>query len=271
MCVLNSVSVTLVGMALIAGYLWSGFSGYDALSSLFGKCFNEFYQIGYVTRPDQKRRASLKHMVYFLDSKGAAYVAGLSGTPLDDFVYVKEPRWSQLDHDVAVNDFRIAVTHACQHSETLSLEHWIPQSEFYSRPDRVDYTDANGAKAHRNIRPDGYIIIRVGEHLFRLLLEMDMSSEDNHRICREKITPGIAYIESKGYQQRFWQNSGLWLFVTTSERRLRNMKRQTEAVAAKEPRPCYFTTFDQITPDTILTGAIWQQGCAEQPTALFKT
>src|SRR5260221_2012758 len=42
MCVLNSVSVTLVGMALIAGYLWSGFSGYDALSSLLGKCFNEF-------------------------------------------------------------------------------------------------------------------------------------------------------------------------------------------------------------------------------------
>jgi hypothetical protein len=40
--VLNWLSVTLVGIALIAGYLWSGFSSYDALSSLFRKSFNEF-------------------------------------------------------------------------------------------------------------------------------------------------------------------------------------------------------------------------------------
>ena len=79
------------------------------------------------------------------------------------------------------------------------------------------------------------------------------------------------FIESQVYQQRFGHNSGRWLFVTTSERRLRNMKRQTEAVAGKAARLFYFTTFDQVTPDTILTGAIWQQGGSDQPTALFKT
>ena len=229
------------------------------------------YQHGYVARPDYKRRASLNHMVYWLDTKGAAYVAGLAGAPLEDFVYLKEPRWSQLDHDLAISDVRITFTKACEQNQTLSLEQWIPQSEFYSRPDKVEYIDPNGKKAHRNIRPDGYIIVRKGGHLFRLLLELDMSSEDNHRIGREKVLPGIAYIESKVYAQRFGHNSGRWLFVTTSERRLRNMKRQTEVVAGKAARLFYFTTFEQVTPDALLTGDIWWQGMAESPTALFRT
>src|SRR5689334_14197966 len=62
---------------------------------------------GYVARPDRKQRASIPHMVYWLSERGAAYVAGLAGTPLGEFSYRREPKWMQIAHDLAINDVRI--------------------------------------------------------------------------------------------------------------------------------------------------------------------
>src|SRR5579862_5131090 len=224
------------------------------------------FQQGYLARPSYKKRASLTHMVYWLDTKGASYVAGLSGTTLKEFTYVKEPRWSQLDHDLAVNDLRIAIAKACKHTPTFAVEEWIPQSEFYSHPDKVEYTDAHKKKASRYIRPDAYVITRKDEHLFRFLLELEMATESNVRFAREKVLPGLAYLKSDIYQMRFGHNSGRFLVVTTSERKLRNMKRQTELAAGKDASLFYFTTFANLAPETLFTGSVWFQGGEEQPT-----
>ncbi len=227
------------------------------------------FQQGYLARPSYKKRASLTHMVYWLDTKGAAYVAGLSGATINEFPYVKEPRWSQLDHDIAVNDFRIAVTRACNTTKAFTVEEWIPQSEFYSYADRVEYTDKRGAKASRTIRPDAYIILRKDEHLFRFLLELDMATESNVRFAREKVLPGVAYVKSEVYKQRFGHNSGRFLVVTTSDRKLRNMKRQAELAAGHAASLFYFATFNAIHSETLFTGNVWFQGGKEESTALF--
>ena len=85
-------------------------------------------------------------MVYWLDKRGAAYVAGLSGEHVKAFRYRREPRWSQVTHDLAVNDFRLDVMEACQHQPGFSLEEWMPEGEFLARPDRVMYSTASGQK-----------------------------------------------------------------------------------------------------------------------------
>ncbi len=229
------------------------------------------YAHGYVARPDRRRRASMPCMVYWLERKGAAYVAGLSGGAPEAFAYRKEPKWLQLAHDLAVNDFRITVMQACTRSEKLALEGWVPQGEFWAHPDRVAYTDARGHKHARCVRPDGYFIVREGAHLFRFLLELDRATEDNPRFAREKVLPGLAYLKSAVYAARFGHASGRWLVVTTSARRLRNLQRQAASAAGRDARAFHFTTFDKVAPETVLTAPIWHLPGQAQPVALFKS
>ncbi|MBZ0285217.1 MAG: replication-relaxation family protein [Anaerolineae bacterium] len=227
------------------------------------------YQHGYLSRPDRRKRAMLPYMLYWLGVQGAAYVAGLDGQSVNEFGYRREPKWQQVEHDLTVNDVRIAVVHACRTSKLLALEEWIPQSEFWAHPDGVEYTDSTGKMLKRKVRPDGYCVILLGGKRFRLLWEIDRRTEDNPRFVREKVYPGIAYIRSEAYRQRFGYNAGKILIVTTGERRLNNMKRQAEQAVGKDARLFYFTTLEQLTSQTVLTAPIWQRGGEPNTMPLF--
>ncbi len=100
-------------------------------------------------------------------------------------------------------------------------------------------------------------MLTTGKNRIRYLLEIDRSTEDNPRFYREKILPGLAYLKSKAYEERFGHRSGRWLVVTTGERRLANMLRQAQH--AQTNGLFYFTTFDKINPDTVLQSPIWQR------------
>jgi hypothetical protein len=222
---------------------------------------------GYVKRPNWRKRAAIGQTVYFLDEKGAEYVAGLEGKSLAGFKWRKQPRWSLVGHDLALNDFRIAVEEAVANTPELTLEDdWIASSEFWSHPDAVEYRDLNGRKQKRQVRPDGYfwVSLALGGRVFdyRFLVEVDLRTEDNPRIGREKILPGLAYIQSQAFERRFGKKSGQFLFVTTSERRALSMKRQTERVAEQNARLFYFTWFDQVNPQTVFDH-IWYRGGEE--------
>lgn len=232
---------------------------------------NILFRHGYLMRPDLKQRGSLPCMVNWLSKKGAAYVAGLYGQDIKSFAYRRQPRWSQVTHDLAVNDFRIDVVEASRRNTALHLEQWIPEGEFWAHPDRVHYADIHGRRKSRLVRPDGYFVIRQGKYVSRLLLELDMATEDNPRFAREKVLPGIAYLRSKAYKKRFGYQSGRWLVVTTSEHRMRNLKSQTEVVAGNAARLFYFTVAEQVQPDTVFTKPIWQRGGDHAPCALFPT
>ena len=49
----------------------------------------------------------------------------------------------------------------------------------------------------------------------RYLFEIDRSTEDNPRFMRDKILPGLAYIKTKTYEDRFGHRGGRWLVITT--------------------------------------------------------
>lgn len=224
------------------------------------------YQHRYLARPNEEQRRRLSEMVYWLDKKGADIVASLSGTPLPDFYWRKEPRWFQIEHDLAVNNFRLDLIAACSQDATAKLENWIPESEFWAFPDKVTYS-FQGRSAKRNIRPDGFFMLTANGHRIRCLLEIDRSTEDNPRFYREKLIPGLAYLKSQAYEERFGHRSGRWLVVTTGERRLANML--TQARRAKTDGFFYFTTFAQITPESLLQSPIWHRADREDPTSLL--
>lgn len=226
------------------------------------------FQHGYVARPTRQQRAGLSCMIYWLARRGAEHVAGLSGASLNDLGWRRAPRWGQIAHDLAVNDFRLDVMEGCARQPDTELEQWVPEGEFLAHPDTVTYTGANGRAARRQVRPDGFFTIRHGEYRSRLLLELDRATEDNPRFVRQKVLPGLAYLRSGAYRGRSGYQSGRWLVVTTGKRRLRNLKQQTERAVGDEARVFWFTTPDLVTPETVLTGPIWARGGSAQRAAL---
>ncbi len=225
---------------------------------------------GFVALPskDKMHQMPLGETVYWLDKQGAAVVAAAQGKLLKQFNWRRQPRYSLIAHDLVVNDFRIAILQAIREMDGYELMYWIPESEFATRPDKIEYKNAQGKKRQRTIRPDGFFVIRqyhwtghTKEYAF--LLEIDMGTEDNPRFVREKVTPGMAYLGSEMYQKRFGLRYGRYLVVTTSQRRLHNMKAQTERAGGGGL--FYFSTFTEITMNAIFKQPIWHLAGREQP------
>jgi len=257
---------------LEAVHAYDGMLSFPQIQRLFftGKSQAEvrlklLYQHGYLARPDKDQRRRLPEMIYWLDKNGAEIIASLEGTLLKEFPWRNEPRWFQVAHDLAVNDFRLDMLEACTQDVDINLETWFPESEFWSYPDKVSYTFQDKT-IKRNIRPDGYFMLTFDKNRIRYLLEIDRSTEDNPRFYREKILPGLAYLKTKAYEERFGHSSGRWLVVTTGERRLKNMLNQARRANTKGL--FYFTTFDQVNPETILHAPVWQRTDREEPVPL---
>ncbi len=209
-------------------------------------------------------------VLYTLGTKGrdllgnaAGKVSGRAATAL------KTASRYFLEHTLAINNVRVAFSVAAARAK-YPLEQWITEAEFRSAPDRISFPDSGGTARPRPILPDAACVIRGPGYTSRLLLEIDMGTEDNQRFVREKVRPGIAYLRSAAYKRRFGFQSGRWLIVTTSQQRLLNLKWQTESAVSRAAAVFHFTTFAQVTPATILTEPIWLRGGDTSPRPLLR-
>ena len=73
---------------------------------------------------------------------------------------------------------------------------------------------------------------------------------------KRKVKPILKYFGSDAYEKQFGVQDGVCLFVTTSERRLQNLKKTIEQSGGEGL--FYLTTSDLVSADTILTKPIWQ-------------
>lgn len=228
------------------------------------------YHNGYVNRLSRQQRNSYGFMAYFLDEKGIDHLASVRGVlPKDLRARDKDERTSLIRHDVKLNDVRIAAVAALEALPDVALIEWINSRTFWADHDTVTYPDGRGKRRRRNLRPDAYFYVVIdGRRHRRMLLELDMRTEHNKRFVDEKIRPGLAYIESDAYKDRFGANAGQWLVVTTGEERLNNMKRHAEQVG-NAARAFYFTTFDEATtPGAFFTQPIWRRATSEESVTL---
>lgn len=220
----------------------------------------QLFDSGYVNAPNKTtiHRVPAGETVYWLSRQGAAIVAGLQGETLHRFSWRPQPRFALLQHDLALNDVRLAVMQACQNDERLTLQRWIPESDLFAFPDTVEVPQGRRRPQKRQVRPDGFFVVtrRGDRYPFAFLLEMDMATKDNPRFSREKVEPGQVYLKSEAFRRRFGLRYGRYLVVTTGERRLANMKAEAERVGAKGL--FYFTTYTAISAETVLHRPIWQ-------------
>lgn len=194
--------------------------------------------------------------------------------------WIREPRWFQLPHDLSVVDFRLATEEAVSNLPFLDLAEWHHEGEFRSNWDSVEYSivgrDRKITRLKRRLYPDSYFVIvdkkRIANNLLsraRFLLEIDNANHTNERFGREKVAPGLVYIKSPAYKERFGSNSGRWLIVTTGQVRMKNLLGQTQQLAGAEAHIFLFTTFDQLHTDNILTDPIWWQVGRDNPVPII--
>jgi hypothetical protein len=189
------------------------------------------------------------------------------------FHWLREPRWSQLAHDVAATDVRLTIERAVSETPGLRLETWIPESGFRFDTDVVDVTvpshNGSSRKKKRGVRPDGYFVL-VDEYRqhsglpprARFLVEVDMGTHDTGSFFAEKVLAGRAYVQSPAYRKRFGGNTGRWLVVTKGETRLRHLKGMAQGIGADM---FWFTTLAEISAQNPLTGPIWRQAGEDAP------
>jgi hypothetical protein len=254
---------------------------------------------GYVDWPNRVQRQTrpIPEPVCWLGWKGVAWLAGQRGitvpmpeTPTETHLrrlerglrqqwmrWVREPRWAQLAHDLAIVEVRLALEQAVRELPHLTLETWVAESEFHLKADVVEYTvpDRNSTHfvKHRRVMPDGYFVIadegRERQGLparARFLLEVDRGTHDTTSFFEEKVVAGLAYLHSPAYLARFGGNNGRWLVVTTSEARLKHLMSQVRTIGADM---FWFTTLVQITATNPLTAPIWWQPGGDKPVTII--
>ncbi len=251
------------------------------------------YHNGFLNMPDrdQRRTNPIPEPVVWLGWRGILFVARQERIEVDDPKRINEnqlrklkkqlresgirwqrkPRWSQLAHDIAVDDFRLTVEHATHYWPSISLEQWIPEGNFF-----VDMDTIRIGKRKKGIRPDGFFILVDHLRLInnspakaRFLLEFDNSTHPITRFGRDKAKPGLAYIRSEVYRKRFGYNSGRWLVVCNSERRMQNLKAHTEKILGKQACNFFFTTLEKAKPLTVFNQAIWLRGGSKKTIPLI--
>lgn len=189
--------------------------------------------------------------VYFLWKNGERYLVEHDGIEKIDWnKWRKDISEFSLWHSTQVNDVRIA-TELSARRNGFTLETWVDEPTI--------------KRTHvRMVCPDGYyVLVARGPRLFRFT-EIDRATETglyknpNGRDWADKIDKYQAFFRQGQFQKMYEApNGSCCVFtVTTSERRLANLKKITEDKGGKNRY--WFTTMDKALTEDITTAPIWQ-------------
>lgn len=235
---------------------------------------------GYLHRTEQLSTPSEgpKPLLYTLDQQGAAALAKQWDKELADLAW--HPRELSLstpflDHLLKTNDLRIAVELACQR-QGITLATWLDEATLKG-PHMKEYVAVvgpQGGQVRAAIVPDGYFHLQTPAFDFRFFLEVDRGTVTGQwdrfgrRSWARKILAYLAYYQSGGYERRYGSSKGRVLTVTVSNKRLAGLQAVTEACGGLDR--FWFTTFERVRPETILTAPIWQKAGSPGEYALVR-
>lgn len=196
-------------------------------------------------------------IIYTLGKRGAQVLIDELGYEQNEVRLPKRAAfaWQFLEHLLKINDVRVAVTLATN-THGWELEAWYDEAVFRGNPDYVMLKSDKGKMSKKPVLPDGYFCLNTPWGKAHFFLEVDRGKEP-HSKFRPQVEVYQAYTASGQYQTRFSKRSLRVLVVTTSPRRMANLKETT--LKAGGDRKYWFTTFEQLTPDTVFTVPIWQR------------
>lgn len=212
-------------------------------------------------------------LVYALDNRGADFVANELG--IDRFNLAWKPNHNQigslfLKHTLTVNTVWI-IFNLLTDSNLFEVKNWLDEANLKSRSmkEKVPYRYRGARKVFHY--PDGYFCVQSAinkEQIAHFFLEVDMGTMTNKR-WQDKVRAYLHFRHIGLAQKHFGTNNFRVLTVTTTARRLQNLKKATERVQGDDH--FWFTTGDQLDiwkPRTILTKC-WNVATAEQKHGLL--
>ena len=245
-------------------------------SQVSSRCLNRLkllFQHRYIYRAERPQTVSegRKPLVYWLDERGAQYLADLEKHSIYDMDWSLQERsvkWPFLEHLLLTNDVRTVLTVAARTKDfTLPIWHDERTLKRNHAKDKVRIKTTQGHSAEVSVIPDAYFLLDTTTKVedgykYHCFIEMDRGTETaaastDRCDWTRKIQAYLEYYRSGKYHQRYHVTSSMRvLTVTTTPRRLQTLKEATEKAGGV--KRFWFTTIDKITPDTILETPIWQ-------------
>jgi hypothetical protein len=226
------------------------------------------FQHGFLKRllPPVRLGEGRPQPIYALDERGADLIAAQGDVSREEIRWRKKDNRTSylfLDHTLNNNTFRIAVTLAAK-KQGYRILRWLDERDIKTLGERVP---APGKQVrYLPVTPDAFFEIDLGDRQAGFFLEMDMGTMANRRF-KDKVRAYILYKTGGHYEKRFGTGSLRVLTVTTSHRRLRNLKRTTEGAGGRSL--FWFTTLQMLSPEQILR-PVWQISGQERAVKLFE-
>ncbi|HUW22388.1 MAG TPA: replication-relaxation family protein [Candidatus Bathyarchaeia archaeon] len=245
----------------------------ERLRGLFHKpcCFVDRHPL-----PHEWGRGSPK-LAYSLTKRGYKRLneAGIGAWATDQSVYkLKTSTPLYKKHEIAVNEFRIACELAVE-KNGWEIEEWVTEVEFKS-PSLLKEMKVFDPEWGRNlpVAPDGFFSLYFPKEDKTTLffLELDRGTMESARFRRKKIRGYHLFAEKWQEIKRFRKYKDLSIafrvltVVDGGLQRAWNLKTKcAEKEFESEERErklakswiYYFTTLDEITPETVFTKPIW--------------
>lgn len=191
--------------------------------------------------------------LYILDRRGIDLLQRMG---VDNFVGLPSKQMSAmyLEHTLATNEFRIAVSLACQRNG-WEVETWLTDNEMKADYDRVKIPSR---KQPVSLIPDSYFSIHVPDRgTTNFFLELDRGTMPIKRF-REKLEAYVAYYKTGAFTKRYAAKGFRVLTVVDGigEGRVENLVNDAAQVTGGGRR-FWFIHLDRVEPATILTQPIW--------------
>ncbi len=226
------------------------------------------YHHGFLSRVFLTVRASymLSPALYMLDRRGAELLRSELG--YDDMAWTSKSQavgQPFLEHTLAINDVRVAVTLACRAHQYDLLE-WRSEADLKSSYDRVMIQEAKGRKAQVSLIPDSFFVVQTPQGKAPTFLEVDRGTETTSRF-QTKIRAYQAYVQNGGYEKSFGYKNVRVLTIAFNPKRLQNLMTVTLEAGGRERY--WFGLQSELTAQSIFDRPIWQLAGQMLPRTLF--
>jgi hypothetical protein len=205
--------------------------------------------------------------LYVLDKRGVDVLRTHYG--LDEITWYsssKDLKAEFLEHTIAINDFRIAITVAAQ-AKGYELYKWVSESELKANYDRVSIRTQSNKLRTISLVPDSYFVLKTPLGLAHFFLEVDRGTETLGTF-KSKILAYMAYHQSGAYERRYQSKSMRVLTIAIGVRRLENLKAATEAVGGKHR--FWFAHLDEMMAESVFSQPLWYVAGEEKQRSLIE-
>ena len=227
----------------------------------------KLYHNRYLDRVYRPTTQGSGEAIYCLDKKGADALASEFDIDRGKMFWhgrVKNLAHNSLEHALRVNDFRVAVSVACERTGLASVAGgWIDEQILRDLKQRVKVPSPSDPDSHTEcaIVADGCFCLEFPSGVSQFfMLEIDMGTESNRRLAL-RVRAYREYLRSGRYTELFDKDDFKILVVTTSSKRAENLMRT--ARQAGDKTMFWFTDFSQYSQDgelipEQLLGRIWR-------------